>query len=237
MWSPRTTPRAPASPAAQASTARALSCLRVRPCRGPSTPWARPGLVPFTWTNLTTAQQAYFMTPYIDYVSSTQGLTQFCASGSQCLSATAQTSASGQALVDFLRGDRTNEGAYFRSSQARAGRHRFVRSAIRQEAAAELRRQWIRRIQGCKSQPGRDGLCWQQRRHAARVRRRHRQGELGLHSRLGTPRNLSARRCRLLVQTPFLRRRHAGSRGYLPLCPLQHLFGNRMAHHPRGRFE
>jgi type IV pilus assembly protein PilY1 len=73
------------------------------------------GLVPFTWTDLSAAQRAYFSTPYINYVSAAQGLTQFCTTGPSCMGAAAQTSASGQALVDFLRGDRTNEGTYFRA--------------------------------------------------------------------------------------------------------------------------
>lgn len=72
------------------------------------------GLTTFTWGNLTSAQQAYFSTPYINYTSATDGLTQFCSTGPSCMGAAAQTSASGQALVDFLRGSRTNEGSYFR---------------------------------------------------------------------------------------------------------------------------
>jgi type IV pilus assembly protein PilY1 len=73
------------------------------------------GLVPFTWSNLSTTQQSYFSTPYLNYVSASQGLSQFCSSGGSCLSSTAQTSASGQALVNYLSGDRTNEGTFFRS--------------------------------------------------------------------------------------------------------------------------
>ena len=72
------------------------------------------GLVPFTWANLTGTQQAYFSTPYITYVDATTGLTQFCTVGAGCMGAAAQTSASGQKLVEFLAGDRTNEGAYYR---------------------------------------------------------------------------------------------------------------------------
>jgi type IV pilus assembly protein PilY1 len=75
------------------------------------------GLVPFAWDNLTSAQQDYFKAPHIDYVSSSEGLTQFCTVGASCLTAAAQTAAQGQPLVDYLRGDRTNEGTYFRSRQ------------------------------------------------------------------------------------------------------------------------
>ena len=59
----------------------------------------------FQWANLTAAEQAYFNTPNISTLS------QFCASGVTCLSAAAQTSAAGAALVSFLAGDRSNEGA------------------------------------------------------------------------------------------------------------------------------
>lgn len=73
-----------------------------------------PALVPFTWAGLNATQRSYFSAPYINYVSSTQGLTQFCTVGAACLSSTNQTAASGEALVNFLRGDRANEGTYFR---------------------------------------------------------------------------------------------------------------------------
>jgi type IV pilus assembly protein PilY1 len=58
----------------------------------------------FTYANLTAAQQAYFTTPNI------AGLSQFCASGVTCLASSDQTAASGSPLVNFLRGDRSNEG-------------------------------------------------------------------------------------------------------------------------------
>jgi type IV pilus assembly protein PilY1 len=61
-------------------------------------------LMLFNWTNLSAAQQAYFTTPAISPLS------QFCVSGVTCLSAANQTSAAGQNLVDFLRGERVNEG-------------------------------------------------------------------------------------------------------------------------------
>lgn len=61
----------------------------------------------FTWANLTTTEQAYFS---LARLSATGGLTQFCASGSVCLSAANQSAAAGAPLVAFLRGDRSNEG-------------------------------------------------------------------------------------------------------------------------------
>ena len=63
----------------------------------------------FTWANLTAAEKDWFTTSYIGSIASPI-LSQFCGSGPTCLSAAAQAAAGGQALVDFIRGDRTNEG-------------------------------------------------------------------------------------------------------------------------------
>ena len=70
-------------------------------------------LVNFSWNTLSATQQGYFTTPTISAASG--GLSQFCTSGGNCLSSVDQISASGQALVNFLRGDRSNEGTYFRN--------------------------------------------------------------------------------------------------------------------------
>jgi type IV pilus assembly protein PilY1 len=83
------------------------------------------GLIPFTWADLTTAGlQAYFDTPDISSAASVPSfptvltkLNQFCTPGpTDCISSTAQTNntiatggAAGEALVNFLRGDRSNE--------------------------------------------------------------------------------------------------------------------------------
>lgn len=69
-------------------------------------------LKPFAWGDaddlthdgLTTAEKAYFTNP------NTSALSQFCAVGITCLSAADQTAAQGAPLVNYLRGDRTNEG-------------------------------------------------------------------------------------------------------------------------------
>ena len=66
-------------------------------------------LKPFLWGNLTPAEQAYFTTTYMQTAS--PPLNQFCPSGTTCLSAANQTAAGGAPLVNFLRGERTNEGA------------------------------------------------------------------------------------------------------------------------------
>lgn len=66
-------------------------------------------LIPFQWASLSDdVQKPYFSTPNI------AGLSQFCASGAGCLSAAGQTAAQGENLVNFLRGNRTYEGAYYR---------------------------------------------------------------------------------------------------------------------------
>ncbi len=65
-------------------------------------------LKPFLWANLSAAEQAYFTTSHMQ--TATPPLSQFCASGATCLSAANQTAAGGAPLVNFLRGQRTNEG-------------------------------------------------------------------------------------------------------------------------------
>ncbi|WP_172657011.1 pilus assembly protein [Collimonas arenae] len=83
------------------------------------------GLITFDWATLQSAGlDSNFTAPHISYVSGAAptGLTQFCTSGGNCLSSAAQSNntiatggASGEALVNFLRGDRSNEGTYFRT--------------------------------------------------------------------------------------------------------------------------
>ncbi len=82
-------------------------------------------LIPFTWSNLVTAGlQSNFTAPNITtappaYPLAMTGLSQFCATGSNCIASSAQTNttvatggAAGEALVNFLRGDTSNqEGA------------------------------------------------------------------------------------------------------------------------------
>ena len=79
-------------------------------------------LIPFTWTALGAAGlQSNFTTPNISisppsFPNQLTGLYQFCAVGTDCISASAQSNntiatggAAGEALVNFLRGDRSNE--------------------------------------------------------------------------------------------------------------------------------
>lgn len=80
------------------------------------------GLIPFQWADLVAASLAsHFTAPAISYSSPVAGLSQFCASGTTCLSTTLQSNntvatggAAGEALVNFLRGDRSNETTFYR---------------------------------------------------------------------------------------------------------------------------
>jgi type IV pilus assembly protein PilY1 len=78
--------------------------------------------IDFTWAALGTAGlTGYFTGAHISttppaYPTELTGLSQFCATGANCISATAQSNttvatggAAGEALVNFLRGDRSNE--------------------------------------------------------------------------------------------------------------------------------
>ena len=83
------------------------------------------GRIPFEWTSLNSTQQSYFTKPHIAYdesVTPPVGLSQFCSpAGGTCLSSAEQNNvtvatsgAAGEALVNFLRGERTNELTFYR---------------------------------------------------------------------------------------------------------------------------
>ncbi len=77
---------------------------------------ATTGLVSFDWANLQTAGLAsYFQEPHIG--SGAQRLSQYCTLGITCLTATAKAEAPGEPLVNFLRGDRSNEGTDLQTSK------------------------------------------------------------------------------------------------------------------------
>lgn len=79
----------------------------------------------FEWGNLTSTEQSFFQTAWI--TSPGRGLSQLCSFGTTCLTVAAQAAAPGQPLVDFIRGDRSNEGPlsdtskYFRQRASRLG--------------------------------------------------------------------------------------------------------------------
>jgi type IV pilus assembly protein PilY1 len=61
-------------------------------------------LKPFTWASLTGTEQSYFSR------ASISSLSQFCSAGTTCLLDATKNAAAGSNLVEYLRGDRTNEG-------------------------------------------------------------------------------------------------------------------------------
>ncbi|MEO8135181.1 MAG: PilC/PilY family type IV pilus protein [Betaproteobacteria bacterium] len=80
-------------------------------------------LISFAWASLTGGQQANFTgLTYNGSVTPPTGLSQFCSSGGTCLTSAQQTNttiatsgAAGEALVNFIRGDRSNEGTFYRT--------------------------------------------------------------------------------------------------------------------------
>lgn len=77
------------------------------------------GMIPFTWQKIDDANlESYFTAPHISTAppSGLTGLSQFCPTGTECLGASVQSNntvatggAAGEALVNYLRGDRSNE--------------------------------------------------------------------------------------------------------------------------------
>ncbi|MCZ8110587.1 MAG: pilus assembly protein [Betaproteobacteria bacterium] len=73
-------------------------------------------LTAFNWANLQAASlAAYFETTHIG--TGPNSLSQFCTLGLNCLTAVGRAAAPGQPLVDFLRGDRSNEGTDLATSK------------------------------------------------------------------------------------------------------------------------
>ncbi|MEY4978337.1 MAG: hypothetical protein RLZZ352_607 [Pseudomonadota bacterium] len=64
----------------------------------------------FSWSALNTEERAYFTGPHANSGNTvTGGIRQFCSGSSICLSSADKAAAEGEALVNFLRGDRSNE--------------------------------------------------------------------------------------------------------------------------------
>ncbi|MBS1230998.1 MAG: Type fimbrial biosis protein PilY1 [Proteobacteria bacterium] len=72
---------------------------------GESAPGAADKLRLFQWDKLSSPEQDYFTTPNI------ASLSQFCTTGDTCLSTANKALASGQNLLNFVRGDKSHEGA------------------------------------------------------------------------------------------------------------------------------
>ena len=86
----------------------------------------------FTASNF--GSNSYFNTPHISTAPS--GLTQFlCASTDTCLSSADQSSAAGSALVNYLRGDRTNEGTLLDNTKYYRQRQHVLGDMVNSQAA------------------------------------------------------------------------------------------------------
>jgi len=85
----------------------------------------------FTWANLSLGERANFE---LAKLTSVAGLTQFCAAGVSCLPVPTQTAAAGEPLVNFIRGDRVNEGAPTDTSKAFRSRAHVLGDIVNAEA-------------------------------------------------------------------------------------------------------
>ena len=91
-------------------------------------PAATDKIKAFTWANLSATEQGYFTNP------TTSTLSQFCAVGITCLSAADQTAAQGSNLVNYLRGDRTNEGVSTETTKYYRARSHVLGDIVNAEA-------------------------------------------------------------------------------------------------------
>lgn len=87
----------------------------------------------FTWSAMSSSEQAYFTQSYV--TASGRALSQFCTFGPYCLSSDSQNAAAGQALVDFLRGDRANEGDVTEAAKYFRKRTHVLGDIVNSEAA------------------------------------------------------------------------------------------------------
>ncbi len=86
-------------------------------------------LSPFLWNNLSAAQQSDFGLTQI------QTLTQSCVLGTTCLSAADQTLAAGANLLNYIRGDRANEGALADNTKYYRQRMHILGDIVNSESA------------------------------------------------------------------------------------------------------
>ena len=94
-----------------------------------STSTTNTNLSPFLWGNLNTTQKSYFGLTQI------QTLTQSCALGATCLSVADQTLAAGSNLVNYIRGDRANEGALADNTKYYRQRQHLLGDIVNSESA------------------------------------------------------------------------------------------------------
>ena len=90
-------------------------------------------LAAFNWSNVTTAG----LTGFFNAATIGTGLgrlTQFCSIGLTCLTAEARAAAPGEALVNFLRGDRSNEGNDLQTTKPFRQRQYLLGDIVNSEA-------------------------------------------------------------------------------------------------------
>jgi type IV pilus assembly protein PilY1 len=87
----------------------------------------------FEWGALTATERSYFETTHV--TTPGRALSQFCSFGTTCLSATDQAAAVGAPLVDFLRGDRSNEGSETDITKYYRARSHLLGDIVNSEAA------------------------------------------------------------------------------------------------------
>ena len=81
--------------------------------------------IPFTWDDMSANQKKYFKKPHV------AGLSQLCAAGTTCVEHALQDASDfGEKLVNFLRGDRDNEGETNELSKPFRSRTKDVRHSV-----------------------------------------------------------------------------------------------------------
>lgn len=99
---------------------------------------ATSGLVDFKWSNIASSSVAkYFGTSWVtaaDSANKFPKLTQFCSGPAYCLSADNQAKAVGEALVNYLRGVRTNEGDLSEAEKYYRARKHVLGDIVNSEA-------------------------------------------------------------------------------------------------------
>lgn len=97
----------------------------------------------FSWSVLSDAERAYFKRPHAAYGNTvTGGVRQFCTGSPVCLSSTDQSAAEGEALVNFLRGDRAQENTLVDSNRFFRRRVGMLGDIIGSEAVYVSKSPW-----------------------------------------------------------------------------------------------
>jgi type IV pilus assembly protein PilY1 len=93
------------------------------------------GRAEFNWSNISTNTTLanYFSLSHI--TASGRALSQFCSSGATCLSSANQNSAAGQKLLEFIAGDRSNEGVAAENTKFFRKRDGVLGDIVNSEAA------------------------------------------------------------------------------------------------------